>query len=103
MKIILFEDVGKGKIVECRKIEPATISPGKLIIDEEYTVDITNVLMIKDGETASVVPSYSKMGKHFVCPSCSLVIEEIRDNYCPSCGTKIDWDEYYMNEENDEQ
>ena len=103
MKIILFEDVGKGKIVECQKVEPATMSPGKLIIDEEYTVDITNVLMIKNSKTVTVVPSYSKMGKHFVCPNCSLVLDEGRDDFCPKCGSKVNWSEYYMNKENDEQ
>lgn len=48
------------------------------------------VALLKEQEP--VIPGYSLMGKHFICPNCSLVLDEIRDYYCPSCGKKIAWD-----------
>ena len=38
-------------------------------------------------------PVYSPQFKHYVCPKCSLVLDEARDDYCPCCGVKIAWDE----------
>ena len=102
MKVVLLEDVGNGKIIHCEKLEPATLNPGKMIVDEEYTIDIGNILKIVNAERVdSVVPLYSERGKHFVCDNCSLVLEEGRDDFCPQCGVKVNWSEYYMNEEND--
>lgn len=40
------------------------------------------------------IPSRQSYGsKSYVCPNCSLVLDEARDSYCPSCGTEILWNE----------
>lgn len=44
-------------------------------------------------ESLPIAPIFSPEFKHYVCPKCSLVLDEGRDNYCPSCGKKIKWDE----------
>jgi rubrerythrin len=44
-------------------------------------------------------PLWSKDMRHFVCPSCSLVLDELRDDYCPQCGKHIDWNKFYIEEE----
>lgn len=49
MKIWLIDDNGKVKIVRCRKIEPATLSPGKIIVDEDEVVDLLDVVRIVEG------------------------------------------------------
>jgi len=49
MKIKCVNDEGKTETIQCRKIEPATLAPGKLVIDECETIDIRNVIMIVEG------------------------------------------------------
>ena len=49
-------------------------------------------------EQEAVEPLFNEQMKHFVCPNCSLVLDEGRDDYCPSCGKGIAWDEYYIHE-----
>lgn len=49
MKIVCVNDEGQKEIIKCRKIEPATLAPGKLVIDECETIDIRNVIMIVEG------------------------------------------------------
>ena len=36
-----------GSRIECWKIEPAVLKPGFILIDEEYTVDLSDVICIK--------------------------------------------------------
>ena len=55
------------------------------------------IALLKEQE--AVEPSFNKIMKHFVCPNCSLVLDEGRDDYCPSCGKEIAWDEYYIHED----
>ena len=51
--------------------------------------------MLKEQEVVEpLLPLFNKRTKHFVCPNCSLVLDEMRDHYCPSCGKRIAWDEY---------
>ena len=50
----------------------------------------------------AIKPLFNKQMKHFVCPNCFLVLDEGRDNYCPSCGKRIAWDEYYIHEDETE-
>lgn len=39
-----------------------------------------------------VVPKQQSFGnRNYVCPVCSLVLDEARDTFCPSCGTEIAW------------
>ena len=42
MKIIMWD----GEVKRCRKIEPATLNPGKIIIDEDETVDLREIIKI---------------------------------------------------------
>lgn len=49
MKIVCVNDEGKRETLLCRKIEPATLSPGKIIVDEDRTIDIRDVIMIVEG------------------------------------------------------
>jgi len=50
MKIVCVNDDGKTEVIKCRKIEPATLSPGKIIVDEgERIVDIRDVIKIVEG------------------------------------------------------
>ena len=53
-------------------------------------------------EQEAVKPLFNERMKHFVCPNCSLVLDEGRDDYCPSCGKQIAWAEYYIDEDEDE-
>lgn len=46
MLIIMLDDEGKKVIKRCRKIEPATLSPGKIIVDEDDVIDLRDVTMI---------------------------------------------------------
>ncbi len=52
---------------------------------------------IKEQET--VEPLFNERMNHFLCPNCSIVLNEGRDNYCPSCGKRISWVEYYIHED----
>ena len=49
MKIICVNDDGTVTTVRCRKIEPATLKPGFIIVDEDYTLDLRNVIKIVEG------------------------------------------------------
>ena len=49
MKIMLVNDDGKVETIRCRKIEPATLSPGKIIVDECDTIDLRDVIAIVEG------------------------------------------------------
>ena len=50
MKIVCVDDNGKVETIKCRKIEPATLSPGKIIVDEgESIIDMRNVIKIVEG------------------------------------------------------
>ena len=53
-------------------------------------------------EQEAIEPLFNEQMKHFVCPNCSLVLDEGRDNYCPSCGKRIAWIEYYIHEDETE-
>lgn len=44
-------------------------------------------------EQEAVVPLFSNTMRHFVCQNCSLVLNEGRDNYCPSCGRLVKWND----------
>ena len=47
MKCVLVNDEGNVEVINCKKIEPATLSPGKIIIDEgDSVIDIRDVLKI---------------------------------------------------------
>ena len=46
MKIIIINDAGEKEVITCRKIEPATLSRGRLIIDEDRAISLDDVLMI---------------------------------------------------------
>ena len=46
MKIVIVNDEGKTEVRKCRKIEPATLKPGYIIVDEDYTIDLRNVIKI---------------------------------------------------------
>ena len=46
MKIVCVNDEGKVTIVECNKIEPATLAPGKIIVDEDEVIDLQNIIKI---------------------------------------------------------
>lgn len=48
MKVIMVNDDGKVETITCRKIEPATLSPGRLVIDEDTTVSMADVIRITD-------------------------------------------------------
>ena len=48
MKIIIVNDAGKTETITCRKIEPATLAPGRIIIDEEKTISMADVVRIID-------------------------------------------------------
>ena len=50
VKIVCVNDDGKTEIVKCRKIEPATLSPGNIIVDEgEMILNVRDVIKIVDG------------------------------------------------------
>ena len=49
MKIMLVNDEGKVEYRSCRKIEPATLSPGKIIVDEDEVIDLRDVIAIVEG------------------------------------------------------
>jgi len=49
MKIVCVNDEGKTEIIKCRKIEPATLSKFNIIVDEDYVIDIRNVIKIVEG------------------------------------------------------
>ena len=53
-------------------------------------------------EQEAIEPLFNERMKHFVCPNCSLVLDEGRDSYCPSCGKRIAWVEYYIHEDETE-
>ena len=65
-----------------------------MMIEVGYLKDVVGLLKRRK-------PLYSKEMAHFVCPCCSLVLDEGRDSYCPSCGTKIDYGKYYIEEESE--
>ena len=46
MKIVLINDDGKLETKTCQKIEPATLSTGKIIVDEDEVIDLRDVLRI---------------------------------------------------------
>lgn len=48
MKVIIVNDSGKVEKLVCKKIEPATMSPGRIIIDEDTTISLADVLRIVD-------------------------------------------------------
>ena len=49
MKIVIVNDEGKTEIRSCRKIEPATLSVGKIIVDEDEVIDLRDVIKIVEG------------------------------------------------------
>ena len=49
MKIMLVNDEGKVEYRSCRKIEPATLSVGKIIVDEDEVIDLRDVIKIVEG------------------------------------------------------
>lgn len=46
MKIVCVDDEGRTVIIKCRKIEPATLSVGKIIVDEDELIDLRDVIAI---------------------------------------------------------
>lgn len=48
MKVIILNDKGEREVIRCKKIEPATLSRGRIIIDEERTISLDDVLAIVD-------------------------------------------------------
>lgn len=46
MKIMLVNDEGKVEYRSCRKIEPATLSVGEIIVDEDEVIDLRDVIAI---------------------------------------------------------
>lgn len=46
MKIICVDDEGRTVIIRCRKIEPATLKSGYIIVDEDEVIDLRNVIKI---------------------------------------------------------
>lgn len=63
------------------------------IYEEEHKRQVyaDAIALLKEREPKD--PVYSHQHKHYVCPKCSLVLDEARDDYCPCCGVKIAWDE----------
>ena len=49
MKVICVNDNGEVKTIKCRKVEPATLNPGKIIVDEDEVIDLRNVIKIVEG------------------------------------------------------
>ena len=50
MKIVLIDDEGNVTSIKCRKIEPATLREGKIIVDEgEHVIDLRDVMKIVEG------------------------------------------------------
>lgn len=49
MKIVFVNEVGHTVTLRCRKIEPATLAPGRIIVDEDETIDLRNVIKITEG------------------------------------------------------
>ena len=50
MTIVCVDDNGKVEKIKCWKIEPATLSPGRIIVNEgESIIDICNVTAIVEG------------------------------------------------------
>ena len=49
LKILYMDNEGKIGIKRCRKIEPATLSRGQIIIDESEVMDLRDVVMIVEG------------------------------------------------------
>jgi predicted RNA-binding Zn-ribbon protein involved in translation (DUF1610 family) len=81
--------VDRGKVISDLQELRGSQETMKLISD--------TIALLKEQE--AVEPSFNKIMKHFVCPNCSLVLDEGRDDYCPSCGKEIAWDEYYVHED----
>lgn len=49
MKIVLVNNEGKTEVRSCRKIEPATLSVGKIIVDEDDVIDLRDIIKIVEG------------------------------------------------------
>lgn len=49
MKIICVNDDGNVTTIKCRKIEPATLRNGYIIVDEGEVIDLRNVIKIVEG------------------------------------------------------
>ncbi len=49
MKIIYVNEEGKTVTIKCRKIEPATLSPWNIIVDEDDVIDMRYVIKIVEG------------------------------------------------------
>lgn len=73
-------------------------------VGELYAVSGENlqnaIALLKEQE--AVEPLFNERMKWFVCTNCSLVLDEMRDDYCPSCGKRIAWNEYYLHEDETE-
>ena len=46
MKIMLVNDKGEVEYRSCWKIEPVTLSVGKIIVDEDEVIDLRDVIAI---------------------------------------------------------
>ena len=81
------------ELIENIEKECVADSSGYILIPEILYSRI--IFMLKDMKP--IMPLYSQEMKRFVCQNCDSVLDEVRDDYCPSCGQKIAWDEFYMN------
>ena len=71
-----------------------------LAVENMRILEADALAMLKEQD--AIEPSFNERMKYFVCRNCSLVLNEGRDNYCPSCGKRIAWDEYYIHEDETE-
>lgn len=60
---------------------------------ESAKIAIDAVLALINPIVEGVTPKYNYTLARFTCPNCSLVLDEGRDDYCPSCGCLMKWDE----------
>ena len=99
MKVILVYDDGKVESVKCTKVEPSTLRPGIIIIDEgDRVVSIDNVVCVVEDVRNTTVQNrgewipYDKTGTNnfddFKCSQCGRV-NSYKSNFCPVCGANM--------------
>jgi len=61
---------------------------------EEYEIQMGGLKERLEMSGLSGVPILQCYGSdNHICPNCSLVLDEVRDAYCPSCGMEMRWSE----------
>ena len=88
--MLAFEDIKKyGE----NNIPPLAIDIFKRLIDEHFTTLENKKIIYKKGNDGN---------RWFFCPTCnksipktSNCIDQYKYPYCPYCGEKLDWSEYF--------